>query len=158
MISIENIKDKLKIKYYNSICKTLQKNNNTQDFDWFVKHFNNETESTLAPEPAQTLVEENVQVAVPVVTQEDNFDDMYKRPWNKLNIIHKILKMKQYVKSLNIKNEDESKELIDQLIVLLKNKNLTKKDKIEYDEKNGKIISVKDLQMKEGKFVISFTD
>ncbi len=80
---------------------------------------------------------------------ETNLDDfVYKKPWNKLNIIHKIIKMKEFVNELNIEDSEMKKHLKTQLVSMLKNKKLTKKSDVDYDAVNGKIITVHSLQCK----------
>ncbi len=82
-------------------------------------------------------------------TTETNVDDfMYKKPWNKLNIIHKIIKMKEFVNELNIDDIEMKKHLKNQLVTMLKNKKLTKKSDVDYDAVNGKIITIHSLQGK----------
>ena len=81
-----------------------------------------------------------------------NDDDLYKKSWSKLNSIHKILKIKEFVNNLKINSEDERTNLKDELTSLIKSKVLTNKDKIKYDEVNGKIISLVNLQYKNGKY------
>ena len=79
-------------------------------------------------------------------------DSLYKKSWTKLNAIHKILKIKEFVNNLKINSEKERFQLRDDLIELIKLKVLTKKEKVSYDEINGKIISLVDLQYKNGKY------
>ena len=77
---------------------------------------------------------------------------MYKKPWVKLNPVHKILKIKEFVNNLKITSEKDRILLRDELIDLVKLKILTKKEKVNYDEVNGKIISLSDLQYKNEKY------
>jgi hypothetical protein len=79
-------------------------------------------------------------------------DKFYKRPWVKLNPIHKILKIKEFVNNLKIHSEQDRIELRDELILLVKDKKLTKPDHINYDEVSGKIISLTNLQYKNNKY------
>ena len=72
---------------------------------------------------------------------------------NKLNQIHKILKMKEFINSLTNINVNEKDKLKENLIELIKNKVLSKKEKINYDETNGKIISLINLQYKDNKYI-----
>ena len=92
-------------------------------------------------------------IFTPTLTEEpsteSNVDDfMYKKPWNKLNIIHKIIKMKEFVNELNIEDSEMKKHLKNQLVTMLKNKKLTKKSDVDYDAVNGRIITVHSLQCK----------
>ncbi len=82
-------------------------------------------------------------------TESENIyseDFVYKKPWNKLNIIHKCIKMQEYVNNLNIDDPEMKKHLKNHLVTMIKNKKLTKKTDVEYDHINGKIISVPSLQ------------
>ena len=63
-------------------------------------------------------------IFTPTLTEEpsteSNVDDfMYKKPWNKLNIIHKIIKMKEFVNELNIEDSEMKKHLKNQLVTML---------------------------------------
>ena len=85
-------------------------------------------------------------------TQFFSDEDLYKKPWIKLNPIHKIIKIKEFVNNLKINLEKDRIILRDELIDLVKNKILTKKEKVNYDEVNGKIISLSNLQYKNEKY------
>jgi hypothetical protein len=81
-------------------------------------------------------------------------DFVYKKPWNKMNIIHKKLKMEEFVNTLSIDDVDIKKHLKTQLVTMLKNKQLTKKNEVEYDATNGRIISIPALKFKNNKYNI----
>ena len=74
-------------------------------------------------------------------------DDYYKKHWNKLNIVHKKIKIKEFINNLEI-TKVKKKELIEILLKLLNNKKLNKNENIEYDNINGKIISIPMLNVK----------
>ena len=78
---------------------------------------------------------------------------MYKKPWNKLNPIHKVLKIKEFINNLTNISDDEKDKLKEELIQLVKTKVLYKKEKVNYDENNGKIISLINLQYKNNKYI-----
>ena len=139
---------KLKVKYYKSILFALKKQN--YDFSWVESHINmlQTIDSQVEPETKSVSEKENTE------TEESNNDqDHYKKPWNKLNIIHKILKMKEFINNLKTITNENKESLKEQLCQLIKDKILTKKDKINYDMVNGKIISLIDLQYKDNKYV-----
>jgi DNA repair exonuclease SbcCD nuclease subunit len=69
--------------------------------------------------------------------------NLYKKPWIKLNIVHKIIKIKEYVNNLNDLSKQQKIEMKDKFIDLVKTKVLTKKDKVDYDEINGIILNIK---------------
>ena len=78
--------------------------------------------------------------------------DLYKKSWQKLNSIHKILKVKEFVNNLKMNSEKDKIKLKDKLVELIKEKKLTKKENVIYDEINGKIISLPNLQYKDGNY------
>jgi len=142
-----DIYKKLKVKYYKSILVTLKKQNH--DYSWVENHINilltKDNNTSEASTKDNTETDEN--------KENTNDQDHYKKPWNKLNIIHKILKMKEFINNLKTITNDNKESLKNQLCQLLKDKILTKKDKINYDMVNGKIISLIDLQYKDNKYV-----
>ena len=79
-------------------------------------------------------------------------EDLYKKSWQKLNSIHKILKIKEFVNNLKMDSEKDKIKLKDELVGLIKDKVLTNKEKVKHDEVNGKIISLPNLQYKNGKY------
>ena len=70
----------------------------------------------------------------------------YKKTWTKLNNIHKILKIKEFVNNLSL-NSLKKNELIILLTNLVKNKTITKKNMVEYDEEHCKILSIDNLEI-----------
>jgi hypothetical protein len=62
--------------------------------------------------------------------------------------------MKEFVNKLFIEDYEDKKELIKKLKLLVKNKILTKKDKVNYDKIKGRIISIPDLVYKNNKYYI----
>jgi hypothetical protein len=92
-----------------------------------------------------------------VMTETDGVyteDFVYKKPWNKMNIIHKKIKLEEFVKNLDIEDLEMKKHLKSQFISMLKNKKLTKKNEVEYDPINGKIISIPSLKYKNNNYNI----
>ena len=51
---------------------------------------------------------------------------MYKKPWNKLNNIHKTTKIQEYLDEL-IKDDDDRLEVLTDLVEMVNNNNLNKK-------------------------------
>ncbi len=92
-----------------------------------------------------------------VITETDGVyteDFVYKKPWNKMNIIHKKIKLEEFVNNLDIEDLEMKKHLKSQFISMLKNKKLTKKNEVEYDPVNGKIISIPSLKYKNNNYNI----
>ncbi len=81
-------------------------------------------------------------------------DFVYKKPWNKMNIIHKKIKLEEFVNNLDIDDLEMKKHLKSQFVSMLKNKKLTKKNEVEYDAVNGKIISIPSLKYKNNNYNI----
>jgi len=80
---------------------------------------------------------------------------VYKKSWNKLNNIHKIIKIKEFIDNLNTNDIEMKKKLKVQLVDMIKNKKLNKKTDVNYDMVNGNIIAIPIIQYKNSKFVIT---
>jgi hypothetical protein len=78
--------------------------------------------------------------------------ELYKKSWTKLNTIHKKIKIKEFVNELKFHSEKYRKELQEKLLNLLDTKELSKKDKVMYDSINCKIISLTNLEYKDGNY------
>ena len=104
-----------------------------------------------------TITENNIEQATDVITETETLyseDFVYKKPWNKMNIIHKKIKLEEFVNNLTIEDLEIKKHLKSQFITMLKNKKLTKKNEVEYDPINGKIISIPSLKYKNNNYNI----
>ena len=139
-MDINIINKKLVIKYYKSIHTTLTKNN--INYPWLDDIINNMIEKK-----QDTITKSETD------SNESTHEDLYKKPWNKLNAIHKIIKIKEYINNIkNITNEERI-ELRDKLCDLVRMKVLSKKEKVNYDSVKGKIISLINLEYKDGKYI-----
>lgn len=74
-------------------------------------------------------------------TEKTEDDYLYKKPWNKLNSIHKIIKIKEFINSKDISLENKN-NLISKLTFMIKNKKLMKTSDVEYNSELMKIISI----------------
>jgi hypothetical protein len=144
-MDINNIINKLEQKYFTSLNTTLTKNN--LKVAWLNNHIDKLNGIVHSDTESQT-VKKN-ETIVPIKNNEEN---LYLKSWSKLNAIHKIIKIKEFVNNIKFENDLAKEKLKEELVDLVKNKILTKKDKIIYDEENGKIISIKNLQYKDGKY------
>jgi hypothetical protein len=155
-MELEIIQKKLELKYYKSILSSI--NETDSNFIWLksyceklIDNINLEKEKL-----SETQTEKKIESLSPIQTENHkqifSDEDLYKKPWVKLNPIHKILKIKEFVNNLKINSEKERALLRDELIELVKFKILSKKEKVNYDEVNGKIISLSDLQYKDEKY------
>ncbi len=68
-------------------------------------------------------------------------NDVYKKPWHKIPDMNKIVKIKEYIFTLDLDNK--GKKLLEKTIIdKLKTGKL---EKIDYDNKNCKIIKIKNI-------------
>lgn len=154
-MDINYISNKFKFKYYNNILQYINKNN--MNADWISSYINN----LQVPIIDEILTDQTTEMkseimSTSIKTENHNQifsdDNLYKKPWTKLNSIHKILKIKEFVNNCKFNSEEERIKLIDNLVMLVKNKILTKKEKVKYDEVSGKLISLTDLEYKNGTY------
>ena len=104
-----------------------------------------------------TITEQMTEIPTEANTEVEELyseDFVYKKPWNKMNIIHKKIKMEEFVNGLSITDSEIKKHLKSQLVSMLKNKKLTKKNEVEYDATNGKIVSIPALKYKNNNYNI----
>ena len=80
----------------------------------------------------------------------ENTDYLFSKPWNKLNQIHKIIKIKEFLNNLECDLKQKN-YLKDELISFIKTK---KKVKFTYDENKGKLVSISVLSFANGKYFI----
>jgi hypothetical protein len=157
-MELEIIQKKLEIKYYKSILSGINESN--ANFLWLqsyceklIDKLNSDKEKL---SETQTQTEKKNESLLPVETENHkqifSDEELYKKPWVKLNPVHKILKIKEFVNNLKMNSEKERAKFRDELIDLVKLKVLTKKEKVNYDDVNGKIISLNDLQYKNEKY------
>ena len=140
---IENYNYILNKKYQSNLKTYLNKTKNNK-YDKYFSDIIEDSDDDITS--SQSLTNNNI--------TSDSIDEYYyKKPWNKLNIIHKKIKLKEFVNNLMIKR-NEKKKLISDLIQLLNQKKITKKNEIDYDNINGKIISISLLKFKNNKYYI----
>lgn len=143
--NFEKIKLLLNIKYYKNLINICNKNNINSSF------LENKKNNLLA----QNINDNNISSNEPNITESDiiseNIDYLYAKSWNKLNQIHKVIKIKEYINNLEI-NEHSKEELREHLIEMIKDKK--KKNKINYDEVKCKIINITSLVFVDGKYKI----
>ena len=146
-MSLDNLINNFNISYYNNINKYLIKHNINNKT--IAEHL-----SSLSSQQNETNTNtENETITSSVSTVVANQDDfIYKKPWIKLNVVHKIIKMKEFVNNLTLPNEKERTKIKNELIELIKNKTITKKNTVNYDENQGTIISLKHLEYIDGNY------
>ncbi len=142
------IKNTIDNHYYSEILKVFKKHKKNTDFITSkLNDIKNDEESITETEVSERINSEPKKI----VYSEDYH---YKKSWNKLSLVHKNIKAKEFVSKLMIKNDDDRKKLQKTLIRLIKEKKLTKKDKVNYDSVNGRIISIPDLIHINGNYFI----
>jgi len=148
--NIQNIQNLLEINYLSNLIKSCEKNGLNKKYILEEKLLklsqNSEIKNTIPSNISNT--------ESPTTSTQYTDDYLYLKPWVKLNTIHKIIKIKEYINMLLINDENEKNELKEKLINMIKTKIITKKDSILYDSTKGKIISIPNLQFINGKYVI----
>jgi len=135
--------------YYNNLNKYLIKNN--IDNQYIVEHINQITnkDEKIVEKKINTATESETTTNMVSVTSDVN---LYKKAWTKLNIIHKTIKIKEFVNNLKINSEKNREKIKNELIDMLKKKVLTKKEKVNYDEDRGVIVSLSELEYTNGNY------
>lgn len=153
---MEALQNNIKCIYYKNLESYAKKHKieiNLPDYkiikDNHDNYDNNDYDITITEQMTEIPTEANTET-------EGNYseDFVYKKPWNKMNIIHKKLKMEEFVNNLSIDDLEIKKHLKAQLVLMIKNKKLTKKNEVEYDATNGKIISIPSLKYKNNNYNI----
>lgn len=146
----------LNLKYYQNILNYLKKQESTNDIDLeWLKNYISELYTPISPiKNIESEQKNESTLSSETENHKQIFSDetLYKKPWVKLNLIHKILKIKEFVNNLKFDLEKDRQELRDKLVELVKMKILTKKEEIEYDCVNGRIITILRLQYKNNKY------
>jgi len=146
-MDISLIKSNLNIKYYESLLYNLSQNN--LNYIWLNNYYDSlvNINKTDTEKIIDTHGEKNIDIS-----NVDSDKYLYTKSWSKLNVIHKKLKIKEFVNNLQINCDIDRTQLLDKLNELIKLKILTKKDAVNYDEINGKIISLSNLQYNNNKY------
>jgi hypothetical protein len=153
-MDIELINNKMEIKYYKSLVNSLKKMEINEI--WLNNHLQNLYDKL--PQENKLSETNTEKKDLNSSSETDNHKqifadgDLYKKSWQKLNSIHKILKIKEFVNNLKMNSEKDKIKLKDKLVELIKEKKITKKENVIYDEINGKIISLPNLQYKDGNY------
>ncbi len=76
-------------------------------------------------------------------------EKIYKNKWSRLHSELKFNRILHYIKYLKHKynlNQENTKKLKEQLTLAINKKKINKNDHIDYDEENGKILSIYNLE------------
>jgi len=138
--NLDSLQLNLQITYLNNLILAATKHNiDTTVVNKFLNKLNNkEFENYSATEKA---------------SETSHIDYLYLKPWSKLTIIHKIIKIKEFINNLDITDDNEKEKLKDRIIEIIKDKK--NKIKINYDETKGKVISIPQLTFQNGKYIIN---
>ena len=151
VLDFNSIKSNLYLLYINNLIKTCDKQNINKDI--LVKELEKIDNSNEIIIKKNTSSNSLSNTESPTAHKFSD-DYLYQKPWNKLTTIHKIIKVKEFVNQLSIKNDKDQQSIKDSLIELVKNKTLTKKDSVIYDSNKFKIISIPILKFENGKYTI----
>ena len=83
---------------------------------------------------------------------------IYKKQWARLHSELKINRILHYIKDLRDKyklNHENTMKLKELLIIAIKKRKINKKNQVDYDEENGKILSIYNLEYNNGDFHLS---
>lgn len=115
------------------------------------KNFTNHNIDSKLEEINYTITEINSTSETETYTE----DYIFKKDWNKLHNTLKIIKLKEFVNKLNIKNIEDKNKLKKQLTELVKSKKLTKKNTVNYNTEKGLISSIPNLIVENNKYSIN---
>jgi hypothetical protein len=145
---IDGLKTKLEIRYLHELQKKLEEDGSDYHLTELVEKItcckntlqtNNNPPEKNTPEKTENTFE--------------NIDQyMFKRPWNRLPEIHKLIKIKEYVNQSLIIYESNNKDiLIKEMFAAIKDKKLTRKGSVNYDPIKGRVVSIPSLQYDKSK-------
>jgi predicted metal-dependent TIM-barrel fold hydrolase len=139
--NIEKYINKFNNNYYQNLINQLRKNKSTK----YINHLNSLIQNNIDTE--------NVSETITMTEQNLSEDYVYRKQWNKLNIIHKKIKLKEFVNKLHT-SSDNKKELLGKVLKMLASKKFNKNTDVNYDHVNGHIVSIPVLKIKDDKYYI----
>ena len=152
--NLEMMCGNLNIKYLNNLINGCYKiNMNCENIKMKLDKLNNDMidiENYSITEQKNKLVTE---MAGKSVTETETIEYLYLKPWSKLTQIHKVIKIKEFVSGLDISNDNDKETLKDKIIGQIKEKKA--KNKINYDDMKGKILSISNLSFDNNEYVLS---
>lgn len=153
--NLDNLQATLETTYYNNLMKALEKSVYANDINIRKKIQNQITSPKETESPLKKNISSQSLNTLSETSPSYSDDYLYQKPWTKLTQIHKVIKIKEFVNTkLNITDEKEKQELRDKLVEKIKNKELTKKETVNYDSVKGMVISIPKLEYKNGKYFI----
>jgi len=146
-MELESLINSMKIKYIDNLIVNSDDVNNTNTLQNILEKTQISINEIKNSELSDTILTKNTDV------DEYSDDYLYRKPWSKLSVIHKVIKVKEFVKKLIIQKDEDREKLKDTLISLINTKVLTKKEMVKYDIQNGRIIGIPNLKYSEGKYL-----
>ena len=131
-MEIQNIIDYLELYYYNNIKDNINLDNINEKINEKI-----------------TLIKNTISESETENVYTDEY--VYKKDWNKLNKIHKKIKLKEFINNLQINNK-EKENLIKTVIQLVSTNKLTQKKTVNYDSNEGLIESIPSLKFIDNKY------
>lgn len=139
--NIDNYVNKFNNNYYQNLITQLEKNKSSKYINHLRQLIKNNIDTEQQSETI-TMTEQNL-----------SEDYVYRKQWNKLNIIHKKIKLKEFVNKLHT-SSDNKKELLGKVLKMLASKKFNKNSNVNYDHVNGHIVSIPILKFKDDKYYI----
>lgn len=151
---LETMQLNLNIKYLNNLINGCSKSNINYDIiKNELKKMDNCVENYTITEQKMKTTSEIIDISEKRITETETIDYLYLKPWSKLTQIHKVIKIKEFINSLDIIDQNDKENIKDQLINQIKEKKT--KNKINYDDTKGKILSVSNLSFENNKYILN---
>ena len=152
--NLEAMQVNLNIKYLNNLINGCSKSNiNCENIKKKLNKLDNEVQDI----QNYSITEQKIKIATDMtdkgITETETIDYLYLKPWSKLTQIHKVIKIKEFVNNLDISIQTEKDNLKDKLIDQIKEKKT--KNKINYDETKGRILSISNLSFENNKYILN---
>lgn len=148
--NVNTIKLNLQIKYLNNLIAAANKNN--INCDLIKKELIILSEQEYINHTCTENLEDTSNDTNKISITETENDYLFLKPWTKLTLIHKVIKVKEFVNNLNIQDPNEKEILKNELIEVIKDKKI--KNKIIYDDTKGKLLSISQLSYENNKYFV----
>lgn len=117
-------------------CKNEDRLNNIKDILCYLQHKNSDSKKKKVNEVKSDIKER--------LSKIDEY--LYRRPWNRLDDIHKKNKLEEYISNyLFNAPEDNIKQIRESLLIDLKNKKLNSAKTVTYDPASTTILNIANL-------------
>jgi hypothetical protein len=144
MTDIEELRILLCNKRWQNEIDAIEENDDSDDDELIEKYKKNIKKKVKPDKKISTIIKNNNKDSKSAIDNKDEIDPsiipsnatlpmfqqidyyLYKKPWLRLQEFHKLIKIREYINSLNIK-DNEKKNLIELLEKKLKNKELKNK-------------------------------